>query len=88
MDEQLKVLLEGINALKCGQEETRARNVERSGRNEEKPRRDKNELKDRMEKGLENVQKCQEEQKYSLEEKSLLWKRKIALKVEEKDCSS
>ncbi|GFT14134.1 hypothetical protein TNCV_1208931 [Trichonephila clavipes] len=44
----------------------------------------KNELKDRMEKGLENVQKCQEEQKYSLEEKIVTMEEKIALKVEEK----
>ncbi|GFS49791.1 uncharacterized protein TNCV_4344621 [Trichonephila clavipes] len=49
MDEQLKAVLEGINALKNSQKET------------------KNELKERMEKGLENVQKSQEETKKGLE---------------------
>ncbi|GFX37837.1 transposable element Tcb2 transposase [Trichonephila clavipes] len=87
MDEQLKALLEGINALKNGQEETKERMQNMQISQEET----KNELKDRMEKGLENVQKCQEDLKNSLEkkidhveEKIKNVEEKIALKVEEK----
>ncbi|GFV58538.1 uncharacterized protein TNCV_4337631 [Trichonephila clavipes] len=88
MDEQLKALLEGINALKNGQEETRQemqKGVDDT----------KNELKDRMEKGQEEtkqeMQKCQEDLKNALEkkidnfeEKINSVEEKIALKVEEK----
>ncbi|GFW97340.1 hypothetical protein TNCV_3091781 [Trichonephila clavipes] len=84
MDEQLKALLEGINALKNGQEETRQEM--QKGLDDTK-----NELKDRIEKGQERMQKCQEDLKNALEkkidnaeEKINSVEEKIALKVEEK----
>ncbi|GFV62366.1 hypothetical protein TNCV_2126011 [Trichonephila clavipes] len=79
MDEQLKALLEGINALKSGQEDM------------QKSQEDtKNELKEGMQKGLddtknelkERMEKCQElkdslERKLTmLKRKSIVWKRK------------
>ncbi|GFX97823.1 HTH_Tnp_Tc3_2 domain-containing protein [Trichonephila clavipes] len=81
MDEQLKALLEGINALKkSGQEETKERmgNIQRS---QEETRKGQLE----MQKGLENVQKSQEETKEGLkvEEKIAVVEEKIAV-VEEK----
>ncbi|GFW35994.1 retrovirus-related Pol polyprotein from transposon 412 [Trichonephila clavipes] len=110
MDEQLNSLLEGINALKSGQEdmqksqeetkerienmqriqeETKERmeNMQRS-QEETKERMEnmqksqeatKNELKNRMQKGLENVQKCQE----VVEEKVAVVEEKIEKKVEQ-----
>ncbi|GFW25140.1 uncharacterized protein TNCV_2261981 [Trichonephila clavipes] len=95
MDEQLKALLEDINALKSGQEETKER-MENMQRTQEEF---KNELKEGMQKGLdytknelkERMEKCQEELKGSLEkkidnveEKINSVEEKIALKVEEK----
>ncbi|GFS61522.1 hypothetical protein TNCV_4312291 [Trichonephila clavipes] len=62
MDEQLKVLLEGINALKNGQEEIR----QEMQKSQEET---KNELNERMEKGQEETKKCQEDLKNSLEKK-------------------
>ncbi|GFX64059.1 retrovirus-related Pol polyprotein from transposon 412 [Trichonephila clavipes] len=65
MDKQLKALLEGINALKNGQEETQKR-MENMQNNQKETN---NESKDKMEKCLENVQKYQVELKISLDEK-------------------
>ncbi|GFV03873.1 hypothetical protein TNCV_3173071 [Trichonephila clavipes] len=65
MDEQLKALLEGINALKSGQEETMAR-MENMQRSQEEI---KNELKERMEKDQQKMQIGQEELKNTLEKK-------------------
>ncbi|GFW95137.1 uncharacterized protein TNCV_1497761 [Trichonephila clavipes] len=87
MDEQLKAVLEGINALKSGQEETKER-MENMQRSQEET---KNELKEGMQKGQERMQKCHEDLKNALEKKidnveekinSVV--EKIALKVEEK----
>ncbi|GFX45193.1 uncharacterized protein TNCV_3432411 [Trichonephila clavipes] len=76
MDEQLKALLEGINALKSGQEETKERmeimqrsqeetkeSVENMQRSQEET---KNELKEGMQKCLEDMQKSQAETKNEL----------------------
>ncbi|GFT08309.1 uncharacterized protein TNCV_1439081 [Trichonephila clavipes] len=85
MDEQLKALLEGINALKSGQdmqksqEETKEK-MENMQKSQEET---KNELKNRMEKNLENVHKCQEDLRNTLEKIDSM-EEKIALKVEEK----
>ncbi|GFT10556.1 hypothetical protein TNCV_1943131 [Trichonephila clavipes] len=69
MDEQLKALLEGINALKSGQEDTKGR----MGKGQQKMLKGlddtKNELKDRVEKDLENVQKLVEVKVAVVEEK-------------------
>ncbi|GFY32810.1 retrovirus-related Pol polyprotein from transposon 412 [Trichonephila clavipes] len=87
MDEQPKVLLEGINALKSGQEETQERmdNMQRS------QEQTKNELKEKIEKGQEETKKGQEDLKNSfekkfdtVEEKINSVEEKIALKVEER----
>ncbi|GFX49246.1 hypothetical protein TNCV_294111 [Trichonephila clavipes] len=67
MDEQLKALLEGINALKNGQEEARQemQNGLDDTKNELKDRIEKGqeETKQEMQKGLEDMQKSQEEAK-------------------------
>ncbi|GFY34445.1 uncharacterized protein TNCV_2821311 [Trichonephila clavipes] len=79
MDEQLKAVLEGINALKSGQEETKKKmeNMQRS-QEETKERMEnmqrsqeetKNELKEGMQKGQERIRKCQEDFKNTLEKK-------------------
>ncbi|GFX01432.1 hypothetical protein TNCV_1864061 [Trichonephila clavipes] len=65
MEEQLKALLEGINALKSGQEETK----ERMGNMQRSQEETKNELKEGMQKGLEDMQKSQEETKNELKER-------------------
>ncbi|GFY22570.1 uncharacterized protein TNCV_2178311 [Trichonephila clavipes] len=65
MDEQLKALLEGINALKSGQEETKEI-MENMQRSQEET---KNELKEGMQKGLQDMQKIQEETKAELKER-------------------
>ncbi|GFU35201.1 uncharacterized protein TNCV_2106421 [Trichonephila clavipes] len=94
MDEQLKALLEGINALKSDQEET----MERMENMQKSQEETKNELKEGMQKGLEDMQKgqermqkCQEDLKNTLEkkidnveEKINSVEEKIALKVKEK----
>ncbi|GFV55765.1 uncharacterized protein TNCV_167511 [Trichonephila clavipes] len=80
MDEQLKALLEGINPMKSGQEETKER-MEKGQREMQKERPPRNK------KGLENVQKCQEELKNSLEEK-INCGRQNSWKNERRDCSS
>ncbi|GFT70884.1 uncharacterized protein TNCV_4163651 [Trichonephila clavipes] len=89
MDEQLKALLEGINALKSGQDMQKSQGENGEYAEETKQEMQKFELG--MEKGLENVQKCQEDLKNSLEkkidyveEKINSVEEKIALKVEEK----
>ncbi|GFV70048.1 uncharacterized protein TNCV_2585611 [Trichonephila clavipes] len=86
MDEQLKALLEGINALKSGQEETKER-MENMQRSQEET---KNELKEGMQKGLEDMQKSQEETKNELrnrmekvEERVAVVEEKIEKKVEQ-----
>ncbi|GFW04069.1 uncharacterized protein TNCV_2051851 [Trichonephila clavipes] len=74
MDEQLKTLLEGINALKSGPEETKER-IEKGKEEMQKSLEDmqksqeetKNELIDRMEKGLDDIQKGQQEMQTGLE---------------------
>ncbi|GFW53712.1 hypothetical protein TNCV_1078131 [Trichonephila clavipes] len=73
MDEQLKALLEGINALKNGQEDTR-QEMQKGLEDMQKIQEEtKNELKDRMEKGQEETKKemqnCQEDLKNTLEKK-------------------
>ncbi|GFX39384.1 hypothetical protein TNCV_3861071 [Trichonephila clavipes] len=71
MDEHLKALLEGINALKNGLEDMQ-RNKEQT-KNELKQKMQKglddtkNELKDRMQKSQEETKKGQEELKNSQE---------------------
>ncbi|GFV86650.1 acylamino-acid-releasing enzyme [Trichonephila clavipes] len=84
--DNLKVLSSGIPYdISSVNAERPVRYAERSGRYAEKRQEEtKNELKDRMEKGLENVPKCQEELKNSLEEKIDSIEEKIALQVEEK----
>ncbi|GFU98813.1 uncharacterized protein TNCV_2308371 [Trichonephila clavipes] len=77
MDEQLKALLESINALKSGQEETKERM-------ENMQEEIKNELKERIEKGQQEMQIGQEELRSTLEKKIDSVEEKIALKVEEK----
>ncbi|GFX27405.1 uncharacterized protein TNCV_35021 [Trichonephila clavipes] len=71
MDEQLKDLWEGINALKNGQEGTRQEMQKGQQEMQKSQEETKNELKERMEKGQEErAQECVKE--------------KITLKVEEK----
>ncbi|GFW88862.1 hypothetical protein TNCV_2682961 [Trichonephila clavipes] len=71
MDEQLKALLEGINALKSSQEETKERmeNMQRSQKETkermENMQRSQKETKERM----ENMQRSQEEIKNELKER-------------------
>ncbi|GFT37352.1 uncharacterized protein TNCV_4285021 [Trichonephila clavipes] len=77
MDEQLKTLLEGMNALKNGQEETRQEM--QKGMDDTK-----NELKKRMEKGQEDLKNSLEKKIDTVEEKINSVKEKITLKVEEK----
>ncbi|GFW77834.1 uncharacterized protein TNCV_3404091 [Trichonephila clavipes] len=79
MDEQLKALLEGINALKNGQEETK----QEMQKSLDHMQRSQEEIKQEMQKGLENVQKCQEELKNSLEEKINSVEDRIAGKLKE-----
>ncbi|GFS99132.1 uncharacterized protein TNCV_822531 [Trichonephila clavipes] len=90
MDEQLKALLEGINALKNSQEET-TQEMQKSLEDMQKSQEEtKNELKERMEKGQEETKKGQEDVKNSLEkkidteEKINSVEEKLTLKVEEK----
>ncbi|GFY08217.1 uncharacterized protein TNCV_1356281 [Trichonephila clavipes] len=99
MDEQLKALLEGINALKNSQEQAKNELKERMEKGQKKMQKGlddtKNELKERMEKGQgetkQEMQKYQEDLKNALEkkidnveEKINSVGEKIALKVEEK----
>ncbi|GFX87612.1 hypothetical protein TNCV_2465051 [Trichonephila clavipes] len=80
MDEQLKVLLEGINALKNGQEETRqemqkclvdTKNElkDRIEKGEEQTKQEMQKGLEDMQKGQERMQKCQEDLKNTLEKK-------------------
>ncbi|GFX49140.1 uncharacterized protein TNCV_5041341 [Trichonephila clavipes] len=94
MDEQLKALLEGINAWKSGQEETK-KSLEDMQKSQEDTKNElkqemqkglddtKNELKDRMEKGQEETKKGQEDLRNSLEKKIDIVEEKIN-SVEEK----
>ncbi|GFY13438.1 hypothetical protein TNCV_1803091 [Trichonephila clavipes] len=61
MDEQLKALLEGVNALKNGQEETRQKM--QKGQVEMQKRLEK--TRREMHKGLEDMQKSQRKQRVS-----------------------
>ncbi|GFV98470.1 retrovirus-related Pol polyprotein from transposon 412 [Trichonephila clavipes] len=63
-NEQLKALLEGINALKSRQEETKER-LEHMQRSQEETRKGQQE----MQKGLEGMQKSQEETKNKLKDR-------------------
>ncbi|GFX28131.1 hypothetical protein TNCV_424581 [Trichonephila clavipes] len=74
MDEQLKALLEDINAMKNCQEETRQEMQKDQEKTRQEMQKGQEETKHEMQKGLENVQKCQEELKNSLEEKINMWK--------------
>ncbi|GFW08390.1 uncharacterized protein TNCV_1657041 [Trichonephila clavipes] len=77
MDEQLKALMEGINTLKNGHEETKER-MEKSQQEMQKGLDDiKNELKERM-------QKVQEELRDKLEKKMDNVEERIAIKKKEK----
>ncbi|GFW40155.1 uncharacterized protein TNCV_5118381 [Trichonephila clavipes] len=74
MDEQLKALLEGINALKNGQEETRRGQQEMQERIEEgqqeiqeRMEKGQQEMQERIEKGQQEMQRSQEETKKGLE---------------------
>ncbi|GFV39642.1 uncharacterized protein TNCV_913301 [Trichonephila clavipes] len=80
MDEQLKALLEGINALKNYQEETKER-MENMQRSQEET---KNELKERMEKGEENLRNTLEKKINSVEEKITLKIAVVNKKIEKK----
>ncbi|GFS70027.1 uncharacterized protein TNCV_748041 [Trichonephila clavipes] len=64
MEEQMKALLEGINALKSGQEETKER-MENMQRSQEETRKGQQE----MQKGLKDMQKSQEETKNELKDR-------------------
>ncbi|GFW93478.1 uncharacterized protein TNCV_46811 [Trichonephila clavipes] len=55
LDEQLKALLEGINALKSGQEDMQKSQEETKERMENMQEEIKNELKERMEKGHQEI---------------------------------
>ncbi|GFV14564.1 uncharacterized protein TNCV_3999151 [Trichonephila clavipes] len=98
MDEQLKALLEGINALKSGQEETK-QEMQKGQQETQKGLEDmqksqeetENELKERMEnmqrsqeETKERMEKSQEDLRNTLEKKIDSVEEKIALKVEEK----
>ncbi|GFV84502.1 uncharacterized protein TNCV_2481161 [Trichonephila clavipes] len=77
MDEQLKPLLEGINALKNSQEEVKNELKEKMEKGQE-------EATERMKKGQQEMQKGQEELRNTLEKKIDSMEEKITLKVEEK----
>ncbi|GFX59837.1 hypothetical protein TNCV_4130801 [Trichonephila clavipes] len=93
MDEQLKTLLEGINALKNGQEETRqemqkcleeTRQEMQKGLKE--TRQEMQKRQEEMQKGVEDMQKRQEETKNELKErKDKRRPRKIAIDEEKID---
>ncbi|GFT40297.1 hypothetical protein TNCV_627841 [Trichonephila clavipes] len=88
IDEHLKALLEGIS-LKSGQEETgEMQKGLDDTKNELKERMEKGqeETKQEMQKGLENVQKCREELKNSLEEKINSVQDRIAGKMRDRSC--
>ncbi|GFY18138.1 hypothetical protein TNCV_2045461 [Trichonephila clavipes] len=76
MDEQLKVLLKGINTMKNGQEETR-----------QEMQKGLEETRQEMQKGLESVQKCHE-LKDSLKEKINSVEDRIAGKMKKRDRTS
>ncbi|GFX18206.1 uncharacterized protein TNCV_4305081 [Trichonephila clavipes] len=88
IDEQLKALLEGINALKNGQEETR----QEMQKGLEYMQKSQEETKERMEKGQEDLRNTLEKkidsvvEKIALkvEERIVVVEQKVALKVEEK----
>ncbi|GFX60153.1 hypothetical protein TNCV_4533141 [Trichonephila clavipes] len=61
MEEQLNTLLESVNALKSGQKDMQ----KSQGENGEYAEETKNELKEGMQKGLEDMQRSQEETKMS-----------------------